>query len=948
MADITTEENASVALIVSSPIHRKCLCSGCANGEPDTLKGNANLFEVLNTLDVEEDSGNMKSNRLGGPCTSVFREMSSRRSGVTTRIPEKLVRKRSSRKKNFSANHKGRRKSINGEKSEQTEQVRLGTIVGMVRGHTSRKRPREKSEPLLDNEISFSSTPGHRLVDSPIILEALIKGFLVRRIYVDGGSSSEVMYEHCFQNLRAETRAKLNESRKPLLGFSGKISYPIGTIKLNVTMGESERLRTIPMEFTVVKSHSPYNVILGRTGLRSLGAVASTIYSMIKFPIANGIATMTTKKKPSKNVGGWKKHKDRPGKGGPPSKHQISKEQSAGANKKVKGRQTKKEILRIPHNHHPAHLRKTLKQMKKLRERMNTLKDNSKAGLQRRWLFMTTIRMKPLPSEETCRLRIDLDLSKYYGSMPMHSLGLRQTWPEFPALFGVQVQVLPRRLQGIPPNRKWRMCINFKDLNKACPKDLYPLPEINWKIESLMVFKYKYFLDAYKGYHQIQITKKDEEKTTFHIDEEVFCYTKMPFRLKNAGATYQILVDTIFKGKMGRNLEAYVDDMVIKSKTELEMIKDVEETFLTLKKINMKLNPKKCSFGMEEGKFLGYIVTFKGTRANPEKEKAIVNMPSPTNLHSKKVHKQKGISLDNRGRRSISGDEEIDSRTTNLNDFKEGRRIHGLSISDQQSSQRHFVCGKTRENKSQSITRLRRYFQGHSIKVITDKPISLILNNREATGRLAKWGIELETYGIKYALRSAIKGQVLADFLEDTMAKDRPTQIKTSGPDKGKSEEEQEAPEAKTPKNLGTEADIWKIYNNGASNEYGSGACLILIDPEGAEYSYALRLNFSNSSNDAEYEALLAGLRIVAKMKVKKMHAFVDSNLVASQVEGSYKAKGENTKKINKKSDDKELNERSVDTREVNAIVEEATRTWMTPIQEYIEHEILPEDVTEA
>ncbi|GJV00864.1 hypothetical protein Tco_1330134 [Tanacetum coccineum] len=79
MADITTEENASVALIVSSPIHRKCLCSGCANGEPDTLKGNANSFEVLNTLDVEEDSGNMKSNRLGGPCTSVSREMSSRR-----------------------------------------------------------------------------------------------------------------------------------------------------------------------------------------------------------------------------------------------------------------------------------------------------------------------------------------------------------------------------------------------------------------------------------------------------------------------------------------------------------------------------------------------------------------------------------------------------------------------------------------------------------------------------------------------------------------------------------------------------------------------------------------------------------------------------------------------------------------------------------------------------
>ncbi|GJU64034.1 reverse transcriptase domain-containing protein, partial [Tanacetum coccineum] len=119
------------------------------------------------------------------------------------------------------------------------------------------------------------------------------------------------------------------------------------------------------------------------------------------------------------------------------------------------------------------------------------------------------------------------------------------------------------------------------------------------------------------------MTKKDEEKMAFHTDEGVFCYTKMPFRLKNAGATYQKLVDTIFEGQMGRNLEAYVDDMVIKSKTEPKMIKDVEETLLTLKKVNMELNPKKYSFEMEEGKFLGYIVTSEGIRANPEKVKAV-------------------------------------------------------------------------------------------------------------------------------------------------------------------------------------------------------------------------------------------------------------------------------------------------------------------------------------
>ncbi|GJZ45781.1 reverse transcriptase domain-containing protein [Tanacetum coccineum] len=179
------------------------------------------------------------------------------------------------------------------------------------------------------------------------------------------------------------------------------------------------------------------------------------------------------------------------------------------------------------------------------------------------------------------------------------------------------------------------------------------------------------------------------------------------------------------------------------------------------------------------------------------------------------------------------------------------------------------------------------------------------------------------------------------------MAEDNSTQIKSSGPNdtlaEGKSEEEQEAPEAKAPKNLVTEADLWKLYTNGAFNKHESRAGLILIDPEGAEYSYALRLNFANSNNDAEYEALLAGLRIAAKMKISHIpredNKSVDalSKLAAVQCEG-----------LTKGVLIKELNERSVDTAEVNAIDEEAKRTWMTPIQEYIEHGILPEDDIEA
>ncbi|GKB55044.1 reverse transcriptase domain-containing protein [Tanacetum coccineum] len=186
----------------------------------------------------------------------------------------------------------------------------------------------------------------------------------------------------------------------------------------------------------------------------------------------------------------------------------------------------------------------------------------------------------------------------------------------------------------------WRMCVDFKDLNKACPKDGYPLPEIDWKVESLCEIPYKCFLDAYKGYHQIQMAEEDAEKTTFITNQGIFCYTKMPFRLRNVGATYQRLVDKAFHGQIGRNLEVYVDDLVIKSRIEDEIFRDIKETFKTLRKINMKLNPKKCTFGVEEGMFLGYKVNTKGIKICPDKEDAVLSLQSPKCL--KDVQKLNG------------------------------------------------------------------------------------------------------------------------------------------------------------------------------------------------------------------------------------------------------------------------------------------------------------------
>lgn len=124
-------------------------------------------------------------------------------------------------------------------------------------------------------------------------------------------------------------------------------------------------------------------------------------------------------------------------------------------------------------------------------------------------------------------------------------------------------------------------CVDFKNLNKAFPKGSHRQPEFDWNVDFLISFQYKCFLDAYKGYHQILMKVKHEEKIKFHTKKGIFCYKKMPFGLKNARATYQRLIDNTFPRKIRSNNEAYVDDLVIKSKNEEVMINDIEETFKT-------------------------------------------------------------------------------------------------------------------------------------------------------------------------------------------------------------------------------------------------------------------------------------------------------------------------------------------------------------------------------
>ncbi|GJU45624.1 reverse transcriptase domain-containing protein, partial [Tanacetum coccineum] len=461
----------------------------------------------------------------------------------------------------------------------------------------------------------------------------------------------------------------------------------------------------------------------------------------------------------------------------------------------------------------------------------------------------------------------------------------------------------------------------------------------------------------------------------------------MPFGLKNVGATYQRLVDKAFDKQVGRNLEVYVDDLVIKSHTEEELLRDIEETFRTLRKINMKLNPKKCTFGAVEGMFLGYVVGPEGIKPCPDKVDAVLQLPSPRTI--KEVQSLNGKLAGLNRFLSKSAEKSLPlfktlKNCTKKSDFcwtsdaeKAFRELkqhlsklptlvaprpqeelimylsasHGavgavlMTERDTVQTPVYFIS-RALQGPELNYTpmeklvlalafaakRLRRYFQAHPIAVITDQPIKQIISRPDVAGRLQKWSVMLGEHNITYRPRTSVKGQILADFLVEK-------------PD--------DAPADTSVKEIPKEE--WTLFTDGSSCTDGSGAGLILTSPEGTEFTYALRFQFTASNNEAEYEALIAGLRIAAQMGVRHIQANVDSKLVANQVLGAYVAKEENMVKYLEKTNSLVsgfdnfsishiLNDKSINGKEVAVVVEEEEPTWMTPIVEYLRDRILPED----
>ncbi|XP_052204113.1 uncharacterized protein LOC127809393 [Diospyros lotus] len=301
-------------------------------------------------------------------------------------------------------------------------------------------------------------------------------------------------------------------------------------------------------------------------------------------------------------------------------------------------------------------------------------------------------------------------------------------------------------------------------------------------------------------------------------------------------------------------MEAYVDDMLVKSLLAEQYPNDLDECLQTLRQYQMKLNPAKCAFRVTAGKFLGFMVHYRGIEANPLKIKSILEMPPP--------HKECQEAFEQLKQCLVSppvlakpqpgeslyiylaaSDEAVSSILVREEDkvrkpvYYVSKRLAGAEI-----------CYTPTEKLAYALVifaqKLRPYFEAHHVIVLSNQPLRHVLGKSDLSGRMLKWAVELSAFDIDYRPRPAIKAQALADFIvEGTLLVEA---------DEGVSQ-------------------TWTLFVDGSSSVGGSGAGILLQGPNGQAWPYALHFEFNASNNEAEYEALIAGLRLAEQMGVRDL-----------------------------------------------------------------------------
>uniref|UniRef100_A0A2N9IAW3 Reverse transcriptase domain-containing protein n=1 Tax=Fagus sylvatica TaxID=28930 RepID=A0A2N9IAW3_FAGSY len=395
----------------------------------------------------------------------------------------------------------------------------------------------------------------------------------------------------------------------------------------------------------------------------------------------------------------------------------------------------------------------------------------------------------------------------------------------------------PQWLSNIVPvkkkNGKIRCCVDFQNLNKACPKDEFPLPNMDLLIDSAAGHTMFSFMDGFSGYNQIQMSPKDAMKTVFRTPIGNFYNTVMPFGLKNASATYQRAMTAIFHDIMHCELKDYMDDVVVKTETKEGHFKTLRRVFEQCRQYKLRMNPLKCAFEVAAGKFLGFLVHQRDIDVDPMKAKAIATMKPPTTIKELKS-----------------------------------------------------FLGK--------LSYIRRFISSLAVRVMANLPIVkapipgvplrlYLASNDKAIGVLVaqedKEGVEQPIYyTLFYGSYRAPNDEVTS--YKDTSPMTRPFQ-KTSIMALVTFEDASSIND-EVPREVGEVAfaeisdAIWTLRFDGSSTVFGGGAGVVLTKEGGDTLSMSFKLDFPCSNNAAEYEAYLTGLALARELRIKRLEDYFE------------------------------------------------------------------------